>query len=99
MGRRAADDQCIWPDGGDGLCDHKRGIVRLGDATDRKADMEHTGVCAGWGFETGGRFLEPDCLLDTTARPPASLVEELLKHLENRADTSAWRRNLSRYPE
>jgi chloramphenicol 3-O phosphotransferase len=52
-----------------------------------------------WGFETGGRFLESDCMLDTTACPPESLVQELLKHLENRAETSAWRRNLSRYRE
>jgi chloramphenicol 3-O phosphotransferase len=49
------------------------------------------------GFETGGQFLEPDCVLDTTASPPSSLVDELLKHLEHRADVSAWCRNLTRY--
>ena len=51
------------------------------------------------GFETGGQFLEPDCVLDATASPPARLVDELLNHLGNRASTSAWRRNLARYRE
>ena len=51
------------------------------------------------GFETGGRFLEPDCVLDTTASPPAKLVDELLNHLAHRGSTSAWRRNLTRYRE
>ena len=51
------------------------------------------------GFETGGQFLEPDCVLDTTVSPPASLVEELLERLECRTGTSAWRRNLTRYRE
>jgi chloramphenicol 3-O phosphotransferase len=49
------------------------------------------------GFQTGGQFLEPDCVLDTTANSPASLVDELLEHWECRADVSAWRRNLIRY--
>ena len=51
------------------------------------------------GFETGGQFLEPDCLLDTTVSPPASLVDELLNRFERRADISAWHRNLTRYRE
>jgi chloramphenicol 3-O phosphotransferase len=51
------------------------------------------------GFETGGQFLEPDCVLDTTVSPPASLVDELLKHLAHRAQVSAWHRNLTRYRE
>lgn len=51
------------------------------------------------GFETGGRFLEPDCVLDTTASPPAKLVDELLNHLAYRGSASAWRRNLTRYRE
>jgi chloramphenicol 3-O phosphotransferase len=51
------------------------------------------------GFETGGKFLEPDCVVETTARSPAILVDELLKHLEHRAGASAWRRNLARYRE
>jgi len=49
------------------------------------------------GFETGGQFLEPDCLLDTTASPPASLAAELLEHLQRRVGASAWHRNLTRY--
>jgi hypothetical protein len=51
------------------------------------------------GFETGGQFLEPDCVLDTTASPPAKLVDELLNHLAYRGSISAWRRNLTRYRE
>ena len=51
------------------------------------------------GFETGGQFLEPDCLLDTTVSPPASLVDKLLKHLSGRVGISAWHRNLARYRE
>lgn len=49
------------------------------------------------GFETGGWFLEPDCVLDTTASPPTTLAEELLGQLAQRADASAWQRNLARY--
>ena len=45
------------------------------------------------GFETEGQFLESDCILDTTSSTPASLAEELLKHLESPARVSAWRRN------
>jgi len=51
------------------------------------------------GFETGGRFLEPDRVLDTSASSPASLVDVLLKNLEYRDGTSAWPRNLKRYQE
>jgi chloramphenicol 3-O phosphotransferase len=49
------------------------------------------------GFETGGQFLETDCLLDTTSSSPASLADEVLEHLARRSDVSAWRRNLTRY--
>lgn len=49
------------------------------------------------GFEIGSQFLEPDCVLDTTASPPAMLADELLKRFECRAGISAWRRNLTRY--
>ena len=38
-------------------------------------------------------------MLDTTASPPANLVDELLNHLEYRAGASAWRRKLARYRE
>jgi chloramphenicol 3-O phosphotransferase len=49
------------------------------------------------GFETGGQFLDPDCVLDTTACSPTGLVDELLKHMKYRGGASAWRRNLERY--
>ena len=49
------------------------------------------------GFQTGGQFLEVDCVLDTTASPPSTLVDQLLSHLENRGSVSAWRHNLTRH--
>ena len=50
------------------------------------------------GFETGGQFLEMDCVVDTTVSPAASLVDELLAQLERRAiGASAWQRNRARY--
>ena len=51
------------------------------------------------GFQTGGQFLEVDCVLDTTSNPPEKLVDQLLSHLENRGNASAWHRNLTRYAQ
>lgn len=49
------------------------------------------------GFETSGRFLEADCVLDTTARAPTSLADELLERMRSRSGASAWSRNLARH--
>ena len=51
------------------------------------------------GFQTGGQFLEVDCVLDTTASPPERLADQLLSHLEHRGSASAWHRNLTRYAQ
>jgi chloramphenicol 3-O phosphotransferase len=50
------------------------------------------------GFETNGRFLEADCVLDTTARAASSLAGDVLECMRARAGTPAWSRNRARYP-
>jgi chloramphenicol 3-O-phosphotransferase len=49
------------------------------------------------GFEMSGQFLDVDCVLDTSAKSPAQLVDDLLEGLANQVGTSAWQRNLARY--
>ena len=63
---RAADDQRLWADRGDGVRDHERAALRCGCSGHWRPDLEHAGLCAGCGPAAGsggacGRALRCGC--------------------------------------